>query len=65
MASVRANPKIRDENNSPFKEGFLAKAFKYAPKTTPIPTPAPATPTVAIPAEINLAATISIFWCLT
>lgn len=60
MASVKANPRINVENNSPFSEGFRAKAFKYAPNTTPMPTPAPATPTVAIPADNNLAATTSI-----
>ena len=56
IASVNANPKIASLNNSSFKEGFLATPITNAPNTVPIPTPAPASPIVANPAPINLAA---------
>ena len=55
MASVRAKPKIANLNNSSFKEGFLDIPKTRAPKTVPIPTPAPANPMVANPAPKNLA----------
>ena len=56
MASVNANPKMASLNNSSFKEGFLDTPKTRAPKTVPIPTPAPASPIVANPAPTNLAA---------
>ena len=37
-------------NNSSFKDGFLEVPNTKAPKTVPIPTPAPAKPIVAKPA---------------
>ena len=43
-------------NNSSFKDGFRETPIINAPKTVPIPTPAPASPIVASPAPINLAA---------
>jgi hypothetical protein len=43
-------------NNSSFKEGFREIPITNAPKTVPIPTPAPANPMVARPAPTNLAA---------
>ena len=55
IASVKANPKIAILNNSSFKEGFLDIPITKAPKTVPIPTPAPAKPMVAKPAPINFA----------
>ena len=56
IASVRANPKIASLNNSSFNDGFLDTPMIKAPKTVPIPTPAPANPMVAKPAPTNLAA---------
>ena len=56
MASVKANPKIAILNNSSFNEGFLAIPRTKAPKTVPMPTPAPANPIVAKPAPIYFAA---------
>merc|ERR1719191_160595 len=38
------------------REGFLAYPMIRDPKTEPIPAPDPATPTVAAPAPMNLAA---------
>lgn len=58
VASAKANPKIAYENNCPLNEGFLATPNINAPKTTPIPTPAPINPVVAIPVPIILAACI-------
>jgi len=55
-ASDKANPKIAYVNNCCFNEGFLAYPVIKAPKTVPIPAPDPATPIVAAPAPINLAA---------
>ena len=55
MASVNANPKIAILNNSSLKDGFLEIPTTKAPKTVPIPTPAPANPMVARPAPKNLA----------
>jgi hypothetical protein len=46
------------ENNCPLKEGFLATPNINAPKTTPIPIPAPIQPVVASPVPIILAACI-------
>ena len=56
MASVSANPRIASLNNSSFKEGFRETPITNAPNTVPIPTPAPASPIVASPAPIDLAA---------
>ena len=56
IASVNANPRIAVLNNSSFKEGFREIPITNAPNTVPIPTPAPASPIVAKPAPINLAA---------
>jgi len=55
IASVNANPKIAILNNSSLKDGFLEIPTTKAPKTVPIPTPAPANPIVARPAPKNLA----------
>merc|ERR1719507_1383276 len=52
MASERAKPRMAEENSCCFREGFLA----YPMKREPIPAPDPATPTVAAPAPMNLAA---------
>ena len=52
VASEKANPNIEYENNWFFNEGFLATPKIKHPNTTPIPTPAPKTPTVANPAPI-------------
>jgi hypothetical protein len=56
IASVSANPNIAILNSSSFKLGFLAIPKTSAPKTVPIPTPAPASPMVASPAPMYLAA---------
>ncbi|MCX7564693.1 hypothetical protein OS176_14370, partial [Xanthomonadaceae bacterium XH05] len=56
IASDRANPKIAYENNCCFRDGFLAYPMMRLPNTVPIPAPEPATPTVAAPAPMNLAA---------
>merc|ERR1719318_239963 len=56
MASDRANPRIAKEKSCCLREGFLAYPMMRDPKTDPIPAPDPATPTVAAPAPINLAA---------
>ena len=61
VASAKANPKIAYENNCPFNEGFLATPKIKAPKTTPIPTPAPIKPVVATPLPKILAACIIFF----
>ena len=44
------------EKSCCLSEGFLAYPMMRDPKTDPIPAPDPATPTVAAPAPINLAA---------
>src|SRR5690606_35590284 len=54
VASAKANPNIAYENNCPRKEGFLDTPIIKAPKTTPIPTPAPINPVVAKPVPIIL-----------
>merc|ERR1711934_511978 len=56
MASERAKPRMAEENSCCFREGFLAYPMMREPKTEPIPAPDPATPTVAAPAPMNLAA---------
>ena len=56
IASVNAKPKIAILNNSSFREGFLDVPNTKAPKTVPIPIPAPAKPIVAKPAPIHFAA---------
>ena len=56
MASERANPKMAYEKSCCFNDGFLAYPMIREPNTVPIPAPDPATPTVAAPAPINLAA---------
>ena len=43
-----ARPNIAYESNCPLNDGFLATPNIRAPKTTPIPTPAPISPVVAI-----------------
>lgn len=60
IASVSANPKIAILNNSSFNDGFREIPRTRAPKIIPIPTPAPANPTVPKPAPIYLAACNSI-----
>jgi len=56
MDSTKANANIDNENNSPFKLGFLAVPAINDPNTIPAPIAAPAKPTVHNPAPINLAA---------
>merc|ERR1719318_2239696 len=56
MASDRANPRIAYEKSCCLREGVLAYPMMRDPKTDPIPAPDPATPTVAAPAPMNLAA---------
>jgi hypothetical protein len=58
VASANANPNIAYANNWPLKEGFLATPNINAPKTTPIPIPAPIKPVVANPVPIIFAACI-------
>lgn len=58
VASAKANPNIAYENNCPLNEGFLDTPNINAPKTTPIPTPAPIKPVVAKPVPIIFAACI-------
>lgn len=60
VASEKANPNIAYENSCPLKDGFLDTPIISAPKTTPIPTPAPIKPVVAKPVPIILAACIKI-----
>lgn len=55
IASVNAKPKIANLKSSCFNPGFLDILNNKAPKTVPIPTPAPARPIVANPAPINFA----------
>lgn len=54
MASENAKPKIAYENSWLLNAGFLAVPRISAPNTTPIPTPAPIKPVVAIPVPISL-----------
>merc|ERR1719318_1419293 len=56
MASDRANPRMAYEKSCCLRLGFLAYPMMRDPKTDPIPAPDPATPTVAAPAPMNLAA---------
>lgn len=56
IASDKANPRIAYVKSCCFNEGFREYPVISAPKTIPIPTPDPATPIVAAPAPINLAA---------
>ena len=56
IASVSAKPNMASLKSSPCKEGFLDTPKTKAPKTVPIPTPAPASPIVASPAPKNFAA---------
>merc|ERR1712121_482162 len=62
MASERAKPRMAWENSCCFREGFLAYPMMREPKTEPIPAPDPATPTVAAPAPMNLAAEVDSSW---
>ena len=50
------SPKMAYEKSCCLREGFLAYPMIRDPKTEPIPAPDPATPTVAAPAPMNLAA---------
>lgn len=63
VASANANPRIAYENNCPRREGFLATPKINAPKTTPIPTPAPISPVVASPVPMIFEACIIIILC--
>lgn len=56
IASVNANPIIAILNNSSFNDGFLEIPKTKALNILPIPIPAPASPIVAKPAPIHLAA---------
>ena len=53
MASVRANPKIKQPNNFSSKSGRLDKAFKKPANKIPIPTPEPAIEMIAKPEPNN------------
>jgi hypothetical protein len=57
VAYEKAKHKITYVNNCPCIEGFLATPYK-APKTTPMPIPAPIKPVVANPVPIILNACI-------
>ena len=61
MASVNANPIMVYRNIFASNDGFRDIPIMNAPNTVPIPTPAPAKPTVAAPAPINFAACRIIF----
>lgn len=56
VASAKAKPKIAYANNCGLNWGFLAVAVIKPENTTPIPTPAPASPIVAKPAPMYFAA---------
>jgi len=56
IASDKANPRMANEKSWPFKDGLRAYPITRLPKTLPIPAPDPATPTVAAPAPMYLAA---------
>jgi len=56
IASDKAKPRMAYEKSCCFRDGFLAYPMIRLPKTVPIPAPDPATPTVAAPAPMNLAA---------
>ena len=56
MASDKANPRMAYEKSCCLREGLRAYPMMSDPKTDPIPAPDPATPTVAAPAPMNLAA---------
>ena len=56
MASERANPRMAYEKSCCLRKGLRAYPIMRDPKTDPIPAPDPATPTVAAPAPMNLAA---------
>ena len=49
VASAKAKPKMAYANNCPLMLGLRATPVIKAPKTVPIPTPAPARPIVARP----------------
>ena len=52
------------EKSCCFNEGLRAYPIMREPKTDPIPAPDPATPTVAAPAPMNLAAESISFFCV-
>ena len=53
------------EKSCCFNDGLRAYPIMREPKTDPIPAPDPATPTVAAPAPMNLAAeSMSFFWAV-
>lgn len=56
VASAKAKPRTAYWKSWPRREGLRATPWMRPPKTVPIPTPAPARPTVAIPAPWILAA---------
>jgi hypothetical protein len=56
IASTKANPRIVYVNNVLRSKGFLLRAIRKAPKTLPIPTPAPIREIDARPAAIIFAA---------
>lgn len=55
-ASVRANPTNAQVRRTANSFGLRATAVRNDPKTVPTPAPAPASPKVANPAPITLAA---------
>lgn len=64
MASHKLNANIDNENNSPFKEGFLDVPFINAANTNPAPIAPPPKPIVANPAPINFAPATIFFYTL-
>jgi len=58
IASHKAKPNKVNWNNFGSCNGFLLIPKTKAPKTIPIPAPAPAHPIVAKPAPIDLPATV-------
>ena len=63
-ASVRANPKMANRNNSFRRDGFRAVPKISDPNTTPTPTPAPTNPIVANPAPTSFPSSNTCAFCM-